>query len=187
MTELINGHTPLDEARKELAHHYDLDYSPAVASETAPIYERVKTVIPEVEWPFFAPLIRQINLVKKQKDAVILAHNYQTPEIFHGVADIAGDSLQLAVEATKVSQSTIIQCGVHFMAETSKLLNPEKTVLLPDGRAGCSLATSITPRDVEAMRDAYPGAKVVTYVNTCLLYTSPSPRDGATSRMPSSA
>lgn len=166
MADLINGHTDLAKAREELAYHYDLSFSDAVAKETAPIYDRVKSVIPEVEWPFFAPLVRQINVLKKQKDAVILAHNYQTPEIFHGVADISGDSLQLAVEATKVHQSIIVQCGVHFMAETSKLLNPEKTVLLPDGRAGCSLASSITPRDVAAMRNAYPGATVVTYVNT---------------------
>ncbi|MEM6420965.1 MAG: quinolinate synthase NadA, partial [Pseudomonadota bacterium] len=97
---------------------------------------------------------------------VILAHNYMTPEIFHGVADVSGDSLQLAIEATKVPQQVIVQCGVHFMAETSKVLNPSKTVLIPDARAGCSLATSITPADIEGMRAQYPGAKVVSYVNT---------------------
>src|SRR5690606_12995621 len=100
------------------------------------------------------------------KDAVILAHNYQTPQIYHGVADVVGDSLQLAIEASRVSQSVIVQCGVHFMAETSKLLNPDKTVLIPDSRAGCSLADSITPEDVMAMRARYPGVPVVTYVNT---------------------
>ena len=130
------------------------------------MFDRVKEKIPEIEWPFYAPLIFEINRLKKEKDAVILAHNYQTPQIYHGVADIVGDSLQLAIEATKVKQSVIVQCGVHFMAETSKLLNPEKTVLIPDSRAGCSLASSITVEDVMAMRQMYPGVPVVTYVNT---------------------
>jgi quinolinate synthase len=122
--------------------------------------------VPEIEWPFFSPLIFQINRLKKEKDAVILAHNYQTPQIYHGVADITGDSLQLAIEATKVAQSTIVQCGVHFMAETSKLLNPGKRVLIPDSRAGCSLAASITAADVRMMKAQYPGVPVVTYVNS---------------------
>src|SRR5215475_1980895 len=113
-----------------------------------------------------APNIKAINELKTQRKAVILAHNYQTPEIFHCVADIGGDSLQLAVEATKVKADIIVQCGVHFMAETSKLLNPDKKVLIPDSRAGCSLASSITPEDVRALREAYPGVPVVTYVNT---------------------
>ena len=111
-------------------------------------------------------MIVQINRLKKQKDAVILAHNYQTPQIYHGVADIVGDTLRLAQEAARVRQSVIVQCGVHFMAETSKLLNPGKTVLIPDSRAGCSLASSITAEDVMAMRAQYPGVPVVTYVNT---------------------
>ncbi len=164
--QLINALTPLEEARAILADSFDLKFTKAVERVTARVYERVKDRIPEIEWPFYAPLILQINRLKKQKDAVILAHNYQSPQIYHGVADIVGDSLQLAIEATKVKQSVIVQCGVHFMAETSKLLNPKKTVLIPDSRAGCSLASSITPEDVIAMRAQYPGVPVVTYVNT---------------------
>lgn len=164
--QTINAVTPLDDARAILAKDFDLKYTKAVAKVTERIRERVKDHIPEVEWPFYAPLILHINRLKKEKDAVILAHNYQAPQIYHGVADIVGDSLQLAIEATKVKQSVIVQCGVHFMAETSKLLNPKKTVLIPDSRAGCSLASSITPEDVIAMRAQYPGVPVVTYVNT---------------------
>tara|TARA_R110000824_G_scaffold118960_19_gene272686 strand:- start:110189 stop:111262 length:1074 start_codon:yes stop_codon:yes gene_type:complete len=144
----------------------ELEYTPGLAKEMAPLYEKVKHVVPSVEWPFFAPYIHAINRLKKERDAVILAHNYQTPEIFHCVADIAGDSLQLAKEATKVEASTIIQCGVHFMAETSKLLNPNKTVLIPDVKAGCSLADSITGADVRLLRQQYPGVPIITYVNT---------------------
>jgi quinolinate synthase len=166
MVQTINATTPLAEARAVLGQNFDLRFSKAVELETAPIYDRVKSRIPEIEWPFFAPLIHQINLLKKEKDAVILAHNYQTPQIYYGVADIVGDSLQLAIEATKVEASTIVQCGVHFMAETSKILSPDKTVLIPDSRAGCSLASSITAEDVMAMRAQYPGVPVVTYVNT---------------------
>ena len=166
MAQLINAVTPLADARTILGASYDLKFSPAVERATASIFDRVKNRIPAVEWPFFAPLIVEINRLKKEKDAVILAHNYQTPQIFHGVADITGDSLQLAIEATKVSQSVIVQCGVHFMAETSKILNPQKTVLIPDSRAGCSLAASITAEDVLAMKAQYPGVPVVTYVNT---------------------
>src|SRR5947208_4473133 len=113
-----------------------------------------------------APTIKAINELKQARGAVILAHNYQAPEIFHCVADLGGDSLQLAVEATKVKAGIIVQCGVHFMAETSKLLSPDKLVLIPDSRAGCSLAASITGADVRALREAYPGVPVVTYVNT---------------------
>lgn len=164
--QLINALTPLEEARAILAESFDLKFTKAVERVTARVYDKVKDRIPEIEWPFYAPLILQINLLKKQKDAVILAHNYQAPQIYHGVADIVGDSLQLAIEATKVKQQVIVQCGVHFMAETSKLLNPKKTVLIPDSRAGCSLASSITPEDVIAMRAQYPGVPVVTYVNT---------------------
>jgi len=166
MVQTINALTPLEDARAILAENFDLKFSPAVERETGSIFDRVKDKIPEIEWPFYAPLIFQINRLKKEKDAVILAHNYQTPQIYHGVADFVGDSLQLAIEATRVDQSVIVQCGVHFMAETSKLLNPQKTVLIPDSRAGCSLAESITADDVKAMREMYPGVPVVTYVNT---------------------
>lgn len=144
----------------------ELEYTPGLAKEMAPLYEKVRHVVPSIEWPFFAPYIHAINRLKKERDAVILAHNYQTPEIFHCVADIAGDSLQLAKEATKVEASVIIQCGVHFMAETSKILNPHKTVLIPDSRAGCSLASSITGADVRLLRERFPGVPVVAYVNT---------------------
>ncbi|THV14114.1 quinolinate synthase NadA [Rhizobium rhizophilum] len=144
----------------------DLTYSPAVAKETEHLYERVRDFIPAIEWPIFAPYIHAINRLKKERGAVILAHNYQTPEIFHCVADIKGDSLQLARDAVSVDAEIIVQCGVHFMAETSKLLNPQKTVLIPDGRAGCSLSESITGADVRLLRERYPGVPVVTYVNT---------------------
>lgn len=144
----------------------ELEYTPGLAKEMAPLYEKVKHVIPSVEWPFFAPYIHAINKLKKERGAVVLAHNYQTPEIFHCVSDIAGDSLQLAKEAAKVDADVIVQCGVHFMAETSKLLNPHKTVLIPDVKAGCSLADSITGADVRLLREKFPGVPVVTYVNT---------------------
>ncbi|MFL9502331.1 quinolinate synthase NadA [Rhodopseudomonas palustris] len=143
-----------------------LEWTPEVEAATAHLYEKVQTVIPPVEWPFMAPYVKAINELKRERDAVILAHNYQTPEIFHCVADIVGDSLQLAIEATKVKASTIVQCGVHFMAETSKILNPEKRVLIPDSRAGCSLASSITGADVRLLREKFPGVPVVAYVNT---------------------
>ncbi len=144
----------------------DLAYTPEVARETAHLYERVARVIPPIEWPSFAPYIKAINDLKKTRNAVVLAHNYMTPEIFHCVADVVGDSLQLAREAAKTDAEIIVQGGVHFMAETSKLLNPDKMVLIPDSRAGCSLAASITAADVRALREAYPGVPVVTYVNT---------------------
>ena len=144
----------------------DLAYTPEVARETAQLYEKVSRVIPPIEWPGFAPYIKAINELKRARNAVVLAHNYMTPEIFHCVADVVGDSLQLAREASKTDAEIIVQGGVHFMAETSKLLNPDKTVLIPDMRAGCSLAASITGADVSAMREAYPGVPVVTYVNT---------------------
>lgn len=143
-----------------------LEWTPEVERATAHLYAKVKNVIPEIEWPFMAPYVKAINDLKQQRNAVILAHNYQTPEIFHCVADIGGDSLQLAREATKVKEKVIIQCGVHFMAETSKILNPEKTVLIPDSRAGCSLASSITGADVRLLRERFPGVPVVAYVNT---------------------
>jgi quinolinate synthase len=143
-----------------------LAWTPEVERATAHLYERVKTVISPVEWPFMAPYVKAINELKQARGAVILAHNYQTPEIFHCVADIGGDSLQLAIEATKVKSDIIVQCGVHFMAETSKILNPDKTVLIPDSRAGCSLASSITGADVRLLRQRFPGVPVVAYVNT---------------------
>lgn len=144
----------------------DLTYTPEVADATAEIYEKVKHIIPAIEWPVLAPTIHAINTLKKQRNAVILAHNYMTPDIYHGVADIVGDSLQLAIEATRTDADVIVQCGVHFMAETSKILSPEKTVLIPDMRAGCSLAESITAADVRALRARNPGVPIITYVNT---------------------
>ncbi len=137
-----------------------------ILDDVAPLYERVKTVIPEIEWPFHAEHVAAINELKKQKHAVILAHNYQTPEIFHCVADLSGDSLALAQRAVDTDADVIVLAGVHFMAETAKLLNPDKTVLIPDLGAGCSLAESITAADVRDLRVQYPGVPVVTYVNT---------------------
>jgi quinolinate synthase len=135
-------------------------------ARTAPLYARVKSVVPPIEWPFFARDIDAILTLKRTRNAVILAHNYQTPEIFHCVADLVGDSLALAREATRVDADVIVLAGVHFMAETAKLLNPAKTVLIPDAAAGCSLASSITPADVRLLRQRYPGVPIVTYVNT---------------------
>src|ERR1044071_4391299 len=143
-----------------------LEWNAEVERDTAHLYERIKNVVPSVEWPFFAPTIRAINAVKRERNAVILAHNYQTPEIYNCVADFTGDSLQLAREATRVDADVIVQCGVHFMAETAKILNPDKTVLIPDRKAGCSLASSITGDDVRLLRQRFPGVPVVTYVNT---------------------
>ena len=143
-----------------------LEWNAEVERETAPLYARIKNVVPSIEWPFFAPYVKAINALKKERNAVILAHNYQTPEIYHCVADFVGDSLQLAREAGKVKADVIVQCGVHFMAETAKILNPDKTVLIPDLKAGCSLASSITGEDVRLLRERFPGVPVVTYVNT---------------------
>jgi quinolinate synthase len=142
------------------------DYTPEVAAATATYYEHVKDVIPAVEWPVHAPFVAAINALKKERNAVVLAHNYMTPEIFHCVADISGDSLALARRAAETDADVIVMAGVHFMAETAKLLNPEKTVLIPDMRAGCSLAESITAADIRKLREKYPGVPVVTYVNT---------------------
>lgn len=143
-----------------------LAYTPDVAAATAPIYQRVARVIPAFEWPVHAPYVDAINRLKRERNAVILAHNYQTPEIFHCVADIVGDSLALAQKAVATEADVIVMAGVHFMAETAKLLNPDKVVLIPDMEAGCSLAESITPEDVRLLRQAYPGVPVITYVNT---------------------
>ena len=142
-----------------------MEFNSEVKKATNPIYEKISDIMPEIEWSTHAPYIYEINKLKKEKNAVILAHNYQTPEIYHGISDFSADSLALAVEAAKTKAEIIVMCGVHFMAETAKLMSPNKKVLLPDMRAGCSLSSSIT----------------------CLLYTSPSPRDLSTSRMPSSA
>jgi quinolinate synthase len=135
-------------------------------TDAAAAYQRVSKVIPSFEWPVFAPDVEAILRLKRERNAAILAHNYQTPEIFHCVADIVGDSLALAREAARTDADVIVLCGVHFMAETAKLLNPEKLVLIPDLEAGCSLAASITAADVRLLRQRYPGAPVVTYVNT---------------------
>ena len=130
------------------------------------LYNKVKKFIPEVEWAVYEPLVNKINKLKKEKNAVILAHNYMTPEIYHCVADIVGDSLLLAKESQKAKADTIIMCGVHFMAETAKILNPDKKVLIPDMSAGCSLAESITGADVRLLKEKYPDVPVVSYVNT---------------------
>ena len=130
------------------------------------LYQKVKNFIPEVEWAVYEPLVEKINKLKAEKNAVILAHNYMTPEIYHCVADIVGDSLLLAKESQKAKADTIIMCGVHFMAETAKILNPDKKVLIPDMSAGCSLAESITGEDVRLLKQKYPGLPVVSYVNT---------------------
>jgi quinolinate synthase len=137
-----------------------------VLARTAPLYEKVRLVIPPFEWPAYALDVDAILKLKRERNAVVLAHNYQTPEIFHCVADAVGDSLALARKAVAADAEVIVLAGVHFMAETAKLLNPEKTVLIPDLRAGCSLAGSITAEDVRLLRQRYPGVPVVTYVNT---------------------
>src|SRR6478609_5375173 len=144
----------------------ELAYTDAVAQETAGLYAKVANFIPKAEWIAYAPVIAEINRLKREKHAVILAHNYMTPEIFYGVGDFMGDSLALAREAARTDAKVIVQAGVHFMAETSKILSPQKTVLIPDTRAGCSLASSITGADVRLMRQKHPGLPVVTYVNT---------------------
>src|ERR1700757_2748945 len=154
-------------ARRDVAASMPtLEWNEEVAHDTAHLYERVRAVIPAVEWPFFAPYVKAINALKRVRNAVILAHNYQTPEIYNCVADFVGDSLQLAREAMKVDADIIVQCGVQFMAENSKILNPDQTVLIPDLKAGCSLASSITGADVRLLREKYPGVPIVTYVNT---------------------
>jgi len=143
-----------------------LEYTPAVAAATADLYKRMSSVVPPLEWPVHAPYVDAIQRLKKIRGAVVLAHNYQTPEIFYGVADLSGDSLALAQQAAETDADVILMCGVHFMAETAKILSPEKTVLIPDLEAGCSLASSITAADVRLLRERYPGVPVVTYVNT---------------------
>ncbi|HBZ43729.1 MAG TPA: quinolinate synthase [Maritimibacter sp.] len=152
--------------RSTLASHYDLTPSPELAASMSDIYDRMDRVVSPPDWAIYAPYVKAINELKKKRNAVILGHNYMTPEIFHGVSDFVGDSLQLAIKATEVEADVIVQAGVHFMAETSKILSPDKIVLMPDMAAGCSLAESITAEGVEEMRAKYPGAPVVSYVNT---------------------
>ncbi|EEE36137.1 quinolinate synthetase complex, A subunit [Rhodobacteraceae bacterium KLH11] len=149
-----------------LAQHYDLAPSPGLSDEMQDIYARMDRVVTPPDFAIHAPYIKAINALKKERNAVILGHNYMTPEIYHGVSDFVGDSLQLAMKASEVEADVIVQAGVHFMAETSKILSPEKTVLMPDMAAGCSLAESITAEGIEEMRAKYPGAPVVSYVNT---------------------
>ncbi len=157
---------PTPPSTKTASDARGLAYDDAVRAETDALYPLIKDFITPMEWPAIAPLVAAINRLKREKNAVILAHNYMTPDIFRLVGDFRGDSLQLAREAAKVEADVIVQAGVHFMAETSKILAPEKTVLIPDTRAGCSLAASITGEDVKLIKQKYPGVPVVTYVNT---------------------
>ena len=143
-----------------------MEFTSEVKKATDPIYQKISKVLPEIEWSIHAPYIHKINQLKNEKNAIILAHNYQTPEIYHGIADLAADSLSLAIEASKTSADIIVMAGVHFMAETAKLMNPTKKVLLPDMKAGCSLSSSITGKDVRILKEKYPGVPVVSYVNT---------------------
>ena len=143
-----------------------MEFTPEVKIATDPIYQKISKVMPEIEWSIHAPYIHKINQLKKEKNAIVLAHNYQTPEIYHGIADVAADSLALAIEAAKTKADIIVMAGVHFMAETSKLMSPQKKVLLPDMNAGCSLSSSVTGEDVRLLKKKYPGVPVVSYVNT---------------------
>ena len=143
-----------------------MEFTAEIKKATDPIYKKISKAMPEIEWSSHAPYIYRINELKKKKNAIILAHNYQTPEIFHGISDFSDDSLALAIEAAKTKADIIVMCGVHFMAETAKLMSPSKKVLLPDMRAGCSLASSITGDDVRNLKKQNPGVPVVSYVNT---------------------
>ncbi len=143
-----------------------MEITAEIRKVTDPIYQKISKVMPEIEWSVHAPYIYRINQLKKEKNAIVLAHNYQTPEIYHGIADVAADSLALAIEAAKTKADIIVMAGVHFMAETSKLMSPEKKVLLPDMTAGCSLSSSITGKDVRLLKEKYPGVPVVSYINT---------------------
>ena len=143
-----------------------MEFTSEIKKATSSIYNKVSKKIPEIEWASHAPYIYKINKLKKEKNAVILAHNYQTPEIYHGISDFSADSLALAVEAAKTKADIIVMCGVHFMAETAKLMSPEKKVFIPDMDAGCSLASSLTGEDVRLLKKKYPGVPVVSYVNT---------------------
>ncbi|WP_299643635.1 quinolinate synthase NadA [uncultured Ruegeria sp.] len=154
------------QVRTVLSDVYDLAPSATLANEMKETFARMDRVVSPPDWAIYAPYVRAINALKKKRNAVILGHNYMTPEIYHGVSDFVGDSLQLAIKASEVEEDVIVQAGVHFMAETSKILSPEKTVLMPDMDAGCSLAESITAEGIDEMRAKYPGAPVVSYVNT---------------------
>ena len=143
-----------------------MEFTAEIRKATEPIYQRISKAIPDIEWSIHAPYIYEINKLKKEKNAIILAHNYQTPEIYHGISDFSADSLALAVKAAETKADIIVMCGVHFMAETAKLMNPKKKVLLPDMRAGCSLSSSITGDDVRKLKKKNPGVPVVSYVNT---------------------
>ena len=144
----------------------ELKFNSEIKNQTSELYNKIHLSIPQIEWPTIAPYIYEINKLKKEKGVTILAHNYQAPEIFYGVADIVGDSLGLAIDGSKVKTDKILMCGVHFMAETAKIMSPEKKILLPDLSAGCSLAESITASDVRKLKKENPGVPVVTYVNT---------------------
>jgi quinolinate synthase len=157
---------PAARRRPSAAEQRGLAHDAEVKAATDQLYEEVKDFITPMEWPAVAPLVHHINLLKKAKNAVVLAHNYMTPDVFRLVGDFRGDSLQLAREAARTDAKVIVQAGVHFMAETSKILSPDKTVLIPDTRAGCSLAASITGADVRLIRQRYPHLPIVTYVNT---------------------
>ena len=143
-----------------------MELNTEIKNSTDKIFNKISKVIPEIEWKVHAPLIHKINKLKKEKNAIILAHNYQTPEIYHGISDFSADSLALAVKAARTKADIIVMCGVHFMAETAKLMSPKKKVLLPDMNAGCSLSSSITGNDVRDLKKKYPGVPVVSYVNT---------------------
>lgn len=166
MVQLINAHTPLNEARAKLADAFDLRFTRTVQKATEGVYARIRTRIPESEWSYFAPLIFEINRQKRITDTIILAHHYQAPQIVHGVADLVGDSVRLAVDAGRREVSTALVCGLHHMAETVKLLNAGKRVLIPDSRARASAATSLTQSDVLAIRSQYPGVPLVAYVTS---------------------
>ena len=139
----------------------ELKFNSEIESMTSPLYKKIQGAIPEIEWPTMAPYIYEINKLKKEKDVTILAHNYQAPEIFYGVADIVGDSLGLAIDGAKVKTDKILMCGVHFMAETAKIMSPEKKIILPDLSAGCSLAESITPADVRKLKEENPECQLL--------------------------
>tara|TARA_Y100001970_G_scaffold40837_1_gene50368 strand:- start:140 stop:1129 length:990 start_codon:yes stop_codon:yes gene_type:complete len=143
-----------------------MEFTSEIKKATSSIYQKISKTIPDIEWSIHAPYIYEINKLKKEKNAVILAHNYQTPEIYHGISDFSADSLALAIEAAKTKADLIVMCGVHFMAETAKLMSPNKKVLLPDLKAGCSLSSSITGADVRELKRKNPGVPVVSYVNT---------------------
>ncbi|MFQ5678336.1 MAG: quinolinate synthase NadA [Gemmatimonadota bacterium] len=143
-----------------------MEHTDAVHRLTERVYPKIRDSVPPWEWEMYAPLIVEIERLKKEKKAVILGHNYMVPEIFHGISDFTGDSLGLAKRAARTDAEVIVFCGVHFMAETAKIVNPERTVLIPDLEAGCSLSESITVEDVRLLKQRYPGVPVVTYMNT---------------------